>query len=471
MSPVIRYGPDGRLYLGTSFNLIHALTINKALKVSKTCTKNVQGGFKRRWILGIAFSPKTTALKMFFTSSTMFHLKTFKLPFSTGWQNGKVQSVKLAGPTSCFGTAITDEVTGLPVSNHDRGINFLEFLPNGQLLIGVAGTTNGGISVKNDLLGGIPATPYSGAIIKCWMSGKSAIKYTNPNNPAATKVLNGGKCSLYAPGFRNTFGARYHTNGWLYAMDNGPNKNFGKFSSNCFGGSFPDKNTPDRLFKVQPGKCHGHPNINRGKNDKDPKQCVFRSNSCVKPLIDNVKSSTNGVLEYRSNVFNGAYKGNLFLTKFADSGSKKGLIARVILQDNGNVKQFTQNFWGDSGLSIDEGPRGEIVMSRVFKKSFLVLKPVCSGTPSGPYLIGVHPKKGPATGNHKVLISGFGFGTNPKPKAFFGSKPCTKVTTIDSQSFTCFTPSGVANTQVKVKVVSSNGSENMQKTGPDYWYM
>lgn len=54
---------------------------------------------------------------------------------------------------------------GLPVSNHDRGASWLQFLPNAQLLISCSGTTNGGISVLNVLLGGIPASPLFGSII------------------------------------------------------------------------------------------------------------------------------------------------------------------------------------------------------------------------------------------------------------------------------------------------------------------
>ena len=109
----------------------------------------------------------------------MLYLKTFQA------YAFKVQTVTLARLTLCFG-AVSDVVTGLPLSNNDHGINILEFLPNGQLLVGVAGTTNGGISVKNDLLGGIQATPYSGTIIKCCVSGKSAIKYTTRTNPRRT---------------------------------------------------------------------------------------------------------------------------------------------------------------------------------------------------------------------------------------------------------------------------------------------
>lgn len=54
--------------------------------------------------------------------------------------NGKVSA--LSGPT--LGT-VTDIVTGLPVSDHDHGINGLEFDDFGNLYVQVGGNTNAGV--------------------------------------------------------------------------------------------------------------------------------------------------------------------------------------------------------------------------------------------------------------------------------------------------------------------------------------
>lgn len=471
---VIKYGPDGRLYAGTQFNMIHALTINKNLAVTKLCSKNVKGSYPRRWVLGIAFNPADKALKMWYSTSTMFwNNAQYEIkPYSNGWTNGKVEVVTINGPNGCFG-ASSDVVTGLPVSNHDHGINFLQFLPSGQLLISVAGTANGGISVPDDNLGGIPESPLSGAIVSCPAYTETSITYTEPFNPAGTGVNSGG-CKIYASGLRNSFGAYYHSNKNLYAMDNGPNQGFGSFSTNCNGGQVPAYNTPDRLMKIQPGQCHGHPNLNRGKAF-DFKQCVFRHPNCVKQQPVTFKSSTNGVLEYRSNLFNGLYKSTLFLSRFSGSPNVKGSTAHVVLNGAGNIQQtgsgsysVTQNFFQDSGLSIAEGPRGEVIMSRVFKSTFLVYQPVCSGSASSPYLIGVHPKRGPAAGGQQVLISGFKFGTNPT--VMFGSKPCLAPLVLSNQEqIICTTPSGAKNSQVTVKVISGGISSPPSK-GSDFWY-
>lgn len=182
--------------------------------------------------------------------------------------------------------------------------------------------------------------------------------------------------------------------------------------------------------------------------------------------MKNLKPSTNGVLEYRSNLFDGALKGNLFLSRFSNTVGKFGSIARVILNSHGKTPDVTTNFATDSGLTIAEGPRGEMIMGRVYRDSFYVLKPECDSLPSTVYLIGVHPKRGPARGGHRVLVSGFNFGSSPK--AFSGSKRCRSPKAINDGAFMCSTPPGQENSQVAVSVVV--GTTTSQTTTNDYWY-
>lgn len=457
----LTYGPDGRLYCGSQKSEVLALSIDVDLKVSKTCTKNIAGTGPRRWVLGVAFNPKSIALKLFFTSNTFFWANNNLLPFEQGWINGKVQSITLSSPTACFNNDLADVVTGLPVSNHDHGNNFLHFLPSGKMVIGVGGFSNGGIVEPTDGLGGIPVNPLSGAIVQCPASG-TAITYSNLAEPFNTTVSGG--CTIYAPGFRNTFGSTFHTNGKLYATDNGPNQGFGKFSTNCAGASAPGQTKPDKLFLVQKGKCHGHPNLVRSRSD--PAQCVREDPGCVKPLISNLQPSTNGVVEYRANMFKGKLKGNLFLSKFGGGSAKKGRVTRVILSAGGTIASngVTNIFHPDSGLGIVQGPRGELIMSRVFKSSFLVLTPVCEN-PTFTSFIAVHPSRGPAGGGQRVTITGFNFGQTPS--ATFGGTKCTAVTIINDDAFSCVTPSGKG--QVKVVVTGTTGA-NLETSGTDFWY-
>lgn len=450
------YGPDARLYLGAVDGKVHALTLNKLFQITKQCTTSFKDAVQRS-VLGLAFNPKSNALKLHVSTSTLFW-KDYKLisDFGTGWTNGKVETITMAGRNGCFNNDRKDLITGLPVSNHDSAVNGLEFLPSGELLISVGGFTNGGISIPGDLKGGIASNPLSGAVVSCPAEG-TAMTYSNLNNPVKSKIT-GGACKTYATGLRSSFGMEYHTNGHLYATDNGPNKKFGEFSTNCVGGKKPDQTLPDKLFKVSPGKCHGYPNINRG-------ECVFNDPKCVQPLIANLQSSTNGVLEYRSNTFQGKFKGNLFLSKYA-THSGEGRLTRVQLNGQGNVAEngLTQVFFPKSGLSITEGPRGEMIMPRVQKGHVLVLTPSYKA-PAKTAVISVMPRRGPSTGGTTVLVTGHNFGTTPT--ATFGGKACTNVLSIDSGTFTCVTPALVAAAQVKVVVSGSGGVSS--HSGTDYW--
>lgn len=459
---VVKYGPDGRLYCGATNSKIYALSVNKNLHVTKTCEKNVFETWSRA-VLGMAFDPTSSALKVYFTTSTLFwQEKNIIDDDAIGWKNGKIKSISMDGPTGCFNDDLADVVTGLPVSDHDHGVNAIEFLPNGNMVIAVGGFTNAGISVPSDKLGGVPSNPLSGALVECPTSG-TEIGYTSAD-PFKAQIESGG-CKTYATGFRNTFGLELHSNKKLYATDNGPNQSFGGISTDCTGGILPSKTVPDKLILVQPGKCHGHPNINRGLAGAEA-ECAFEDARCVKPLISNLQSSTNGVMEYRSNIFGDKLKGNLFLSKYA--GGNEGRVSRVILDGKGQVATngVTNIFWPSSGLSIVEGPRGEMVMSRVFKDELLVLKPEYT-TPKTPFFISVMPRKGPAAGGNTVLVTGHNFGT--APGATFGAKACTDVKAIDDDSFTCVVPAGVAGEQVSVSVTVGTTTA-AAPTGSDYWY-
>lgn len=55
-------------------------------------------------------------------------------------------------------------ISGLPVSNRDHGVNGGDFLDNGTLLMAIGGMTNQGY--PGDLMGGLPESPLSGAILQ-----------------------------------------------------------------------------------------------------------------------------------------------------------------------------------------------------------------------------------------------------------------------------------------------------------------
>ncbi len=465
---VCKYGPDGRLYFGSLFNELFSVAHDKNLRISQQCRKRIPDKLQRS-ILGIAFDPTDKDIRMYFSTSTYEWKGKSTTPpkiknYGKGWTNGKIQSIT-AKPGGCFNDDIKDVITGLPVSAHDHATNWVEFLPNGKMLVAVGGFTNGGIAHPS--MGGDPENLLSAAVLECPKSGYN-IRWTNLNNPTKSRLVPPRKgetpCTIYAAGIRNSFGGLYHSNGEVYATDNGPNPGFGDFSTDCNGGKVRGRSDEDLLFKLEKGRCHGHPNLTRAKLLGKPEQCERGSRKCVQPM-NKLPSSTNGIIDYRSNLFNGEMKGNLMFSEFVGGGT--GFIGRVILNQEGKTQQYFRKFQADSGLSLAEGPRGELVMARVHKSTFLIMKPVCRPTATVTYLIGVHPKRGSWLGGQRVLISGFNFGERPQAK--FGSAYCTDVKIIDNTQFTCVTPKGVPNTQVKV-VVEGRTGENVPTEGSDFWY-
>lgn len=469
----LKYGPDGRLYVATIKGELYALSVDENHNVISLCVRTLQ---KTEALLGIAFDPASPSLKMYFSVSVLYWMDYNILNFEEGWTNGKVKSIVWSsdhledgGGFSCAGN-IEDVVTGLPVSNHDHGVNKLQFLTDGKLLISIGGFTNGGKSIPgkkpvpndepNDSLGGVASNPLSAAMIVCPTNKLTAVKYDNYADPEKAKVISGKECEIYATGLRNSFGMTLHTNGELYATDNGPNNNFGDFTKDCDGNTVSSKNIPDSLFRINKNKWHGHPNLNR-------KECVhFSLNppSAVKPILSGIQSAVTGIVEYRSNTFGGVLKGSLLLSQFA--GQNEGNMGQVVLENNGmSYKSFVPNFFWASGTSVAEGPRGEIAASRVYKGEIIFVTPKFP-KPIVTFMLSVLPRNGPASGGVTVLISGFNFGK--APEATFGGKKCTNVIVMNDESFKCTTPSNKKGAQVPVVVTGSSGIS--PSYGNDYWY-
>ena len=150
--------------------------------------------------------------------------------------NGAVST--LSGPA--FDT-VEPLITGLPVSNHDHGVNAIQFDDNGDLYVAVGGNTNAGVEHCN--IGGLPESPLSAAILKADVSTfgfNGNITYVEtdtgtPNNDQVfgdiVDVAPGVDVSPFGLGLRNPFGMVYTTWGDLYATDNGPNIGFGAAST------------------------------------------------------------------------------------------------------------------------------------------------------------------------------------------------------------------------------------------------
>ena len=153
---------------------------------------------------------------VYFTASGFFHKGT--LSSSLPAVNGRIR--RASGPNL---ENVVDIITGLPVSDLDHGVNAVEFGDNGEIYFNVGSNTNGGVPgpLSNSRL--LKESFLSGASIVAYISHpdfNGNIKYTadDDGNMIAAGI------DIFASGLRNAYGILRHTNGKMYATDNGPNR-------------------------------------------------------------------------------------------------------------------------------------------------------------------------------------------------------------------------------------------------------
>ncbi len=156
--------------------------------------------------------------------------------------------------------------------------------------------------------------------------------------------------TIYASGVRNAFDLVWHSNGFLYVPTNGSNYD-GNTPASVPGTRRPDgtfyggapvpasaqvSKQRDWLFKIDPnhqvnGKdyhgYYGHPNALRGEyalnrgyadNGQYPPDQAADANYMGAAYDFGFNKSPNGVIEYRSNTFNGALKGKLLVCRYSN---------------------------------------------------------------------------------------------------------------------------------------------------------
>ncbi len=470
----IKYGPDHRYHVTTYSSRIHSFGISRAMKVvGKVCTTGVLG--PNRIALGLAFNYASQRPRLYVSSSVLYWRKNGYLSGPFAWANGQIHVLEQAGQGPCLKEAKNSPIiTGLPVSNYDHGVNGLVFDDDGNLHIQVGGSTNAGHNHADSALGGIDESPLSGASLIAYVNKQpfdGRVQYSS-SDPGTAKQTAGFDVQVFMSGWRNSFGINLHSNKNLYATDNGASRPFGEMSITCnTHGALPGSaDLKDKLGKVKRDRYFGHPNRNRGRTD--PKQCKFLgekagSNGHYLPPVTTLESSTNGIVEYTANTFDGQMKGDLLLSKYAADKSP-GKIFRLQLKPDGEKKDDVELFWEVSGLSIETSPYGDIISPQIWKGLIVVLKPD-TATKTTPEFRAVMPPRGSFRGGNIVIVTGSNFGPNPHAK--FGNEKCTKVHDVTETSFKCTVPAGEKGTHVKVSIVPFGREPVESKQGPDYKYM
>lgn len=465
---VLKLGPDGRYYAGTLDGYVRVFSADRSMTVTSMCTsENVGSG---RSVLGLAFHPneqKPLAVYLS-TSSLAWHKKNT----NDDWDNGKIEVWSKQHDRECLSHART-LITGLPVSKGDHGVNGMVFLNDGSLLVAVGGTTNAGVHTDGDNLGGVPESPFSGSIVRINTISASfdgSIKYAGRVDPG-TATVSSGTAEVYASGLRNVYGITLHSNGKVYAMDNGPNmgKGYGASGCNTIG---KQEEFRDKLVLVKEGAYYGHPNWNRGRFDK--RECTFiRGDSPPKPGYTTplaiLGSSTNGIIEYTANSFGSQLRGYLILSKM--SWDVSGLLKVAKPDETGEeLVEAPFEVYADSGLTLEMGPFGELLMPKIKQAKILVLVP---DEPSvhDLHVICVTPRRGPALGGNEVLVTGSGFAKGMK--VFIGDKECTAYGDVadDGSSITCIVPPYISGERKLSVVAEVDGFESKPSGQGEYQYM
>lgn len=471
----VKFGPDHRLYMASLDSFVYTLAIDRELAVSDVCVSPSLG--EGRTVIGLAFNPASTATVLYASSSHIFW-STSEPPLEGDfpWANGKIHKLAPGHGGECLGVVGEPVISGLPVSDHDHAVYGMLFDDDGNLLFQVGSATNAG--VPDSSVGAIDESPLSAACLIANVNSPTfngTILYDS-TNPVEANVTN-GDVQVYAPGWRSSFELTLHSNGFIYATDNGANSEFGNRSLDCSGRDAPVSpyQTDDRIGKVVRGKYAGHANRNRGRFD--PAECRWRgpfneATDTYLPPLGLVESSTDGIIEYTADLFGGQLKGNLFASKYSSNDENdEGRVYRIRLDSKGDIRGSVDALWEASGLSVVMTPWGDLITPRIFGDTILSLKAVYDEKPSDKgRLIAVSPFRGPLGGGNKVLVTGFGFGEGAS--ALFDGKECQSVETIDADSFLCEVPSATdGGRSVAVSIVLADGSVVASSGGADYRYM
>jgi N-acetylneuraminic acid mutarotase/glucose/arabinose dehydrogenase len=420
------WGPDGRFYTSGRHGQLTATQFGDSYQVVSTQSYPGVSSLPNREVLGIAFSPfdGTSPVRVYLAHGQLFVNggTSFSGPSPYTGQVSVLEGPSFDNPVPL--------ITGLPVSNHDHGINGMVFDHNGDLLIAVGGVTNAGIEYPT--IGDIPESPLSGAILKAYTSkpgfdGTVVYLHSQTGLPDADQV-HGDEVDVapgvdvvpWATGIRNAFDLVLSTWGFVYATDNGPNFGFGPASTGP-GTQGPDPFEIDEVLLVEPGLYYGHPNLSRARYD--PREYVYRNLSGPSipgefaQAISGIPSSSNGIDEYRSDVFGGAMRGDLFVQRWISQ------IRRVRLSENKrNVLSISLIEPWTGALGLRMGPGGALLATDYGNNRVRILLP-SDPSASGLQVHDVTPWRAPATGGRPFVIAGIGFGTLANTSVRIGGVP------------------------------------------------
>ncbi len=364
----LAFGPDGRLYVAELDGTILALTLDDDGR-GVAAVEQISSDATFDSVLGIAFDP-------FAPPSPLIIYVSSGVPYQDPQGDpypGKVW--RLAAPD--FAPELI--ISGLPTSTFEHATNGIAFGPDGRLYIQQGSTTNAGVAEEDQFA----ETPLSGATLVADVHATDfdgRVEYSEPGVAGDTVDVIRGDVSVYATGLRNSYDLVFHSNGRLYATDNGPNLMAGAISTGCTTEA-PEADTRlDEINVIEEGGYYGHPNRNRGRFAAD--ECVYvaaddTAGAAIGPLA-RPGSSTNGIAEYTSDRC--GLRGDLLYVRW-DAFAGIDAVGRISLSGDGaSVVADTPIYRGDLLVPLDVtvGPSGIIYVAELDER-ISYFEPECGG--------------------------------------------------------------------------------------------
>ncbi len=299
-------------------------------------------------------------------------------------------------------TRYADRVIGLPRAYRDH-LNFgIAFAPDGALYLSQGSNTSTG--APDTKWNNRPERLLTAAILRIdprrLPAGEPLDVTTAEGGGSYDPFIDGAPLRIHASGVRSGYTLLWHSSGRLFTAINGAGR----------GGNTPavtgprgalsdgpimsvDVTTDDTLADVtRPGTYHGHPNAIRGEYvlmggnptpGEDPLEIpgygvgTLPEPHFAMPAFNFGKGySPNGLAESRADVFAGALKGCIFVTRFSAGDD----IVILRLDERGNV---TDSITGAPGLThlgsplaiVEDPATGNLYVSEADTQRLVILRP------------------------------------------------------------------------------------------------
>jgi hypothetical protein len=268
-------------------------------------------------------------------------------------------------------------------------------------------------------------------------------------------MITGKGIEVFAAGTRNPWGICLHSNGNIYATDNGPNYSYGDFLTGCEGQFRPDFTEGDKINLLRKGKYYGTPNRIRALTDKDPRQCVWRSqfdpadSNYTAPILI-TKSSTDGLIEFFGDHFDRQLRGNLIAAKY------QGSLYRVVLTPDGEGVIPQSNPYIEltedvDALDVTQAPNGILISTSLDRNAIYFHKPIEQPT-TQLKVLSVFPRRGGQGGGNRLQIYGENF--TDMTRITVGRRNCP-VMSFSATKIECTLPGGTGTVDIVVLGVNN----------------